>query len=114
MPGNTRIREDLRWEQSMAALSLAGIRPIANGSAAVAGSTEETYTIVGKHTNRVIVFHDSGEALDIRFDLNATAGATDFPVASGVYFVLEVETGDVVHVYNTSGVAITVYFLEIL
>lgn len=113
----TRKRKELQWEQAQAAVSLAGIRPLVQSSSNVGASAEATYTVgttgISLATRRVVVYHIAAGGADIRIDLNATAGATDFPVAPGTYFVLDVEAGDVVHVYNTSAVTVTVHFLEV-
>lgn len=113
MPGAPNIRSDLKHEGVLATVSLAGIRPLVNASVAVGASAEGTYTIANISTKRVVLYHKAADDLDIRVDLNATAVATDFPVASGVYFVMEVEKDDVVHLFNNNASSVTVYLMEI-
>lgn len=109
-----QIRESMKWENDMASVSLAGVRPLAVDTASVGAGAADTHTVAHKAAKRVIIFHASGTDTDIRVAVNETADANDFPVASGVYFVVEAKTGETVSVYNTTGGAITVYRLEIL
>ena len=62
---------------------------------------------------RVVVTHSASGDEDIRFVLNDTAVATSFPIYPNMYFVVEVEEGDVVHVFNNNASAVTVHFMEI-
>lgn len=108
-----RSRHD--WEGNQAVISLAGVRPLAQAVVTVTAGDNDDYTIDDDAglTKRVILFHNSGDITDIRVALNETATATDMPVASGVYFSLEVEDEDVVSLYNTSGGDIDVNVMEI-
>ena len=108
----TRIK-DTKHESGLASISLAGIRILVQTTVAPATSTNASYTVTSAATRRVVLFHDSGTNTDIRVEQNAAATATDMPVASGVYFVLEAVKDDTVQVFNTSGGAITVNVVEI-
>lgn len=110
---NRRARSD--WESAQAAISLAGIRPVLQDTIVVTAGARDDYTVDGASgvAKRVILFHDSGGNLDIRVALNENADATKMPVASGVYFSLEVEEGDIVSLWNTSASDITVNVMEI-
>lgn len=107
------IRDNIEWESDMAAVSMAGIRPITQGSVDVSSGSEGTYTIDDIRTKRAVIIHVSSGNTDVRFELNATAQADDFPLIPAVYFVVEVEEDDVLHFYNTTGGSVTVYILEI-
>lgn len=108
------LRADARHETYLAQVSLAGIRPIIQDSVSVNATAEGTYTIADIRTHRVVLFHDGSTNTDIRVELNATADNTVMPVVPGAYFVMEVTKGDVVHLYNTTGGAIVVFFMEII
>lgn len=102
----------MAWESGRANLSLAGVRYLAQGSVAVGASAEGTYTVVNGSTRRVIVAF-AGTFGDIRFDYNATASATDFPLMPNTHFRVDAAKDGVLHFYNTSGGSITVYLMEI-
>lgn len=106
-------REDLRWESALASISLAGVRPLVQDSVDLLTTSEEIYTVTDRRTKRLVILRTAGASLDIRFDLNATASATSFPILPSVYFVLEVEYGDALHLYNVNAGSLTVYVLEI-
>lgn len=110
---NPNKRDDLEWEQKLASISLAGVRPLVVDSVSVAASSEQTYTLVDKSVKRLVVLHVASGDTDIRFDLNATATLSSFPILPSVYFVVEAGTDDVAHFFNTSGGSITVYIMEI-
>ena len=112
-------RQKHDWEAQMASVSLAGIRPLVMSSVSVGATSNGSYLVSDNDmTERLVVYHDSGNNLDIRFDISspnapATATATSFPIGSGIYFVMEVDNGETLSLYNTSAGAITVYVCEI-
>jgi len=106
-------RANIQWEADQAAVALAGVRPLKHAHNSTGSSAEYTYTIARNECQRVIVVHASGGDLDVRVELNATADANSMPILSSVYFVLEVEVGDEIHVFNTLGSAVDIHFLEI-
>ena len=113
MAGPTR-REKHDWEAQMASVSLAGIRPLVSSSVSVGAASTGTYTVSGNQmTKRLVLFHDSGNNLEIRVDVNNTASSSSFPVATGLYFVLEVEEADDVSLYNGGAGTTVVYVAEI-
>jgi hypothetical protein len=114
-----------------AMLSLAGVRMLTQGSVSVT-ATDTIYTVVESNARRVICFHNGGGTptnLDIRFNVNATALVTHFPIAFGKYFVVDARgpytipaaaaqgnpvsvAGDVLHFISTNG-TITMFVMEI-
>lgn len=107
------LRENMDWEGSTAAVSMAGVRPLTLGSVSVSSSSENTYTVQDQSAKRVLFVHDASGNEDIRFDLGATATASSFPIVPGVYFVVEAVKDEVLHFFNTTGGAITVNIMEI-
>jgi len=105
--------KDTRHEAGLAAISLAGVRLLVQATIAPGASANLAYTITSSATRRVVLFHDSGTNTDLRVELNAPATATDMPLASGVYFVLDAVKDETVQVFNTTGGAITVNIVEI-
>lgn len=104
----------LDWEAHLAAVSLAGVRILVQATVAPTAGNEATYTVTSAATKRVVLFHDSGNNLDIRFTYgNTAADANDLPVATGIYFVVDVEKDEVIRVFNTSGATITVNVAEL-
>lgn len=101
------------YEAHLASVSLAGIRPLVQATRSPTASAEATYTISDIRCNRVILYHTQASAEAIRVELNATANATKMPITQGVYFVMEVEQNDVVHLFNTHASPVTVYIMEI-
>ncbi len=97
----------------LAAISLAGVRLLIQATIAPGATTNVSYTVTSAATRRVILFHDSGNNTDLRVEQNAAATATDMPLASGVYFVLDCVKDETVQVYNTTGSGITVNIAEI-
>lgn len=110
---NPRLHQNADWEGNLAAVSLAGVRPILQTTVAVGAGSEATYTLQHAAVKRVVLFYESNTNLDIRVDLNATASASSLPMVTGAYFVMEVDQGDVVHLFNTTGGSVTVYVAEI-
>ncbi len=112
-------------------LSLAGVRQLVQTSVSVTTS-DTTYAMQESNARRVICFHNGGGTptnLDIRFNINATAVATGFPIAFGKYFVIDARgpstqpagaaqgnpiaiAGDVLHFISTNG-TITMFLMEI-
>lgn len=105
--------KDTRHEAGLAAISLAGVRLLVQATIAPGASANASYTVAEGATRRVVLFHDSGGNLDLRVELNAAADATDMPLASGVYFVLEAVKDETIQVFNTTGGALTVNIAEI-
>jgi len=105
--------KDTRHEAGLAAISLAGVRLLKQATIAPGASANASYTVTEGATRRVVLFHDSGTNTDLRAELNAAATATDMPLASGVYFVLDAVKDDTVQVFNTTGGALTVNIAEI-
>jgi len=103
----------IQYEAHRAMLALAGVRQIVQASVAPGASAEATYTVIDRRTRRVIVCHLGTGAGDIRFDFNATASSADMPIIPQRYFVVDAEKDDVLHFFNTSAGAITVYLMEI-
>ena len=106
----------MEWEGFRAMLALAGVRQLVQSSVSVGTGAENSYTVANIETRRVIIVHGGGATPafgDIRFEINATAVATDFPIAPQKYFVVDAEKDDDLSFYNTSGGSITVYVMEI-
>lgn len=104
----------LDWEAHLAAVSLAGVRILVQSTMAPLAGAEATYTVADTSTKRVVLFHDSGDNTDIRFTYGSVAAdASDLPVISGVYFVVDAEKGEVLRVFNTSAGTITVNVAEL-
>lgn len=101
---------------NLAAIALAGIRPILTDTITPTnGSADDPYTVQSAATNRVMLFHLASNDDDVRVcEVGGTAVATDMPVASGVYFVMEAYEDDVISLYNGSGGALTIYVMELL
>lgn len=109
----TRSLGPREYEGNQALVALAGIRQLKQTSISVGSSAENTYTVTEVGTRRVVCLHLATNNNDIRFDYNATATSTDMPVIPARYFVVDSEKDDVLHFYNTSGGAITVYLMEV-
>lgn len=107
-------RRDTTHEAGLAAISLAGVRLLVQATIAPGASANASYTVASAATRRVVLFHDSGTNTDLRIEQNAAATATDLPIASGIYFVLEAVKGETVQVYNTTGGTLTVNIVEIM
>ena len=105
--------KDTQHEAGLAAISLAGVRLLVQATIAPGAAANVAYTVVNGATKRVVLFHDSGVNTDLRVELNAAATATDMPLATGVYFVLDAVKDDTVQVFNTTGGALTVNIAEI-
>lgn len=123
------------YEQARAILSMAGFRQILQTSIAVNASSENTYTVQDPGTRRVVAVHLSSGNGDIRFNINATATGTTFPVIPTRYFVIDAhgplykatppsQTGsgggaqitvpaDVLHFFNNAAGSVTVFLAEI-
>lgn len=105
------------WESSQAVISLAGVRPLVQAVVTVTASDNDDYTVDDPTSaglvKRVILYHNSGGNTDIRVALNETADATKMPIASNVYFAIEVEDEDVISLFNTTGSDIDVNVMEI-
>jgi hypothetical protein len=103
------------YEGNVAAISLAGVRPLLQDTVVVTAGDDDSYTVDGVSgvTRRLVCFHNADLNDDIRVALNVAATADDMPITPGVYFVMEVETDDVVSFFNTSGADITVNVMEI-
>jgi uncharacterized iron-regulated membrane protein len=106
-------RSNLDWAANVAMVSLAGIRILKQATVAPGAGASATYTVTEKDAHRVVAFHGSTAALDIRVHQNGTATASHLPMANGVYMSFEVETDDTVSFFNTTGGAITVYLVEL-
>jgi hypothetical protein len=106
---------DLRWEGALAQVSLAGVRPLVQATISVDASSGDSYEIQDGSAKRVVLYHGSTGAEDIHVNLGASAVATDMPIAPGAYFVMRVEKGESVAVYNakSGGPAVIVYIMEI-
>ena len=97
-----------------AMISLGGVRPVsAMASIAVGGTTAAAHTVVFAATKRVAVLVIGGSHGDFRITTNETADAVDWPLLKDAYYYCSVGKGDTVNVYNTTGGALTVYFLEL-
>lgn len=104
----------LDWEAHLASVSLAGVRILVQSTIAPGASAEATYTITHAATKRLILFHNSGNNTDIRFTYGSVAAdASDLPVVSGIYFVVDLEKDEIARVFNTSGGSITVNIAEL-
>lgn len=86
----------MEWEQGKAMLSLAGVRQVKQTTVTVTTSNT-TYTVTEKATRRLIVVHGSATYGDIRFNPDATATTTSFPILGSTYFVIDVEKDDVIN-----------------
>jgi hypothetical protein len=107
-------RERHDWEAQMASVSLAGIRPLVTDHVTVGAGGSNTYTISNNQlTKRLVVFHDANGNKVIYFSLDAAATTDDMPIVPGIYFVLEVEQGETLYLYNDGGTSIHVHVMEI-
>ena len=105
--------KDTKHEAGLAAISLAGVRILSQTTIAPGASLNVSYTVLSAATRRVVLFHDSGTNTDLRVEQGAAATATDMPIASGVYFVLDAVKDETVQVFNTTGGALTINIAEI-
>lgn len=105
---------DQGTEMAYALISLGGIRPLVQDSVAVANGSEDTYEVTDTRARRLLVFHNGSGNTDIRFELNGTASGDELPILPATYFILQVEEGDILHLYNTTGSPITVFVVEII
>ena len=111
---NRLNRSDQGNEGFGAMISMAGIRPVsAMASVSVSATSANSKTILSAATRRCLVLVIGGTAGDIRVTLNETADANDWPLIPDLYFSFAVEKDDTINVYNTTGSAVTVYFLEL-
>ena len=95
-------------------ISLGGVRPIsAMSSVSPGASAAASYTIVSEACRRCLVLVIGAANGDIRITVNETADANDWPLITDAYYSVQVEKDDTVNVFNTSGGALTVYFLEL-
>jgi hypothetical protein len=108
----SRRLELSRWEAEVAAVSLAGIRPLAQAKLTINAGAEGTHTATDKAVKRVVLLHSSSTQ-NVHMELNATATADMMPMAPGGYFVVDVALGDVIHIFNSGGSAVTVWVMEI-
>lgn len=108
-----RVIQNASWEANLAAVSLAGIRPLQYATSNVAATSEATYTVLNPACKRVVLFHDGPLNTAVSMAINETASANTIPVLPAMYFVVEVDVGDVIHLYNTTGSPILVYITEI-
>jgi hypothetical protein len=100
-------------DASLAVMALAGIREINQTAHAAGAGVDSTYTVTGDDTRRVM-FYCAGTGADaIRMRANATAAATDMPLASQKYVFYSAVAGETVHFYNTATAAATIYAMEI-
>lgn len=97
---------------NQAILVAAGWNPGAQGSAAPTASANDSYEVTGSTTRWVAVAF-TGTFEDIRFEKNAAATATDFPLLPASHIVFEAVDGDTLNFWNTSGSQISVYCLEL-
>ena len=112
------------YELAKATLSMAGLRFISQTSISVGSGADGTYTVLSDGCRRVVAIHLGAANGDIRFNLNAAATSAHVPVIPARYFVVDVQsprpatptepakTGDVLHFFNTSAGALTVYLVE--
>ncbi len=105
--------KDAKHESALAQISLAGVRLLVQSSIAPGAGANASYEVTEGATRRVVLFHDSGVNTDLRVEQNAAATATDMPLVSGAYFVVEAVKGETVQVWNTTGGALTVNIAEI-
>lgn len=107
-----RRQENRDWEGNTAQVSLAGVRLLVQSTIAPISGGTASYTITHATTKRVILFHTTCD-LNIRVNQNATATSSHLPVAAGMYFVLDMIKGEVVHVFNTGPDTVTINIVEI-
>jgi hypothetical protein len=112
------------YELAKAVIAMAGVRQLVQANISVAGTSDGTYTPVNAATRRVIAIHLGTGNNDIHFNLNAAASSSTVPVIPARYFVIDCYgprpatptqpalTADVLHFFNTTGTAITVYLVE--
>jgi plastocyanin len=103
---------ELRHEQSLAARSSAAHRILAQAVIAPGAGAAAAHTVADKAVKRLVCLYAAGTAGDIRVELNAAAAATDMPLVPGEYFAVEVEVGDTVSFWNTTGGGLNVYVME--
>ena len=99
-------------EAMLAALATAGIRMLLQDTVSATNGANTPYTVAAKTTRRVMVLHLSSGNGDIRFNVNAAATATSFPLLAATCFVLDVAPGGTVNFWNTTASPITVYVIE--
>lgn len=112
------------YELAKATLSMAGLRFISQANISVGAGADGTYTVLSDACRRVVAIHIGTGNNDIHFNLNAAATAAHVPVIPARYFVIDVQSprpgtpvepakaGDVLHFFNTTAGAITVYLVE--
>jgi len=114
----TRRASTATWESMKAMLSLAGIREIKQSQLTVTASSSDFYLVAEETTRRVIVVHLAAGNGDIRFKYQrqgagATAVSTNLPVIPARYLVIDAEKNDKLSFFNTSGVSVQIFFVEI-
>lgn len=124
MPPQPRRVSMVQWEAGKAMLSLAGIRQLKQTSISVNTVTDGTYTVTEPATRRVVAIHAGAAYGDIRFNINAAASGTSFPVLAQRYFVVDARAAhsvpgqgtlaaDVLHFFNASAGTLVVSIMEI-
>lgn len=103
---------NLEHESRLANISRAGWRPLVEAAVSVGGNSEATHEITRSEARRVLLLTTDGKT-DLRVDINETATATSLPLLPNEYVILQVEQGDTVHLFNTTGGALTVYIVEL-
>ena len=101
-----------RPDVNQAILSQAGWKTGPQGSAAPTTGANASYEVTGGATRWVAVAW-TGTFTEIRFEKNAAATATDFPLLPDSHIVFEAVDGDTLNFWNTSGGTITVYCIEL-
>lgn len=93
----------LVYEGARAMLSLAGIRMISQSKITGGGAgSNNTYTVLSVDTRRVIIYVDHASNI-VRLNIDAAATANHIPVKNQVYLVVDVEKGQVINLFDTTG-----------
>lgn len=115
----------VEFEGALAQLAVAGIRQILQATVTAAPGASTPYTIQNTRTRRVLCIHLNSGAGDIRFNYNAAATATSFPVMPQRYFPVDASangptaanpsggTADTLNFFNTTGSSVIIYIVEV-
>jgi hypothetical protein len=108
-----RTLSSSQFEQMLAILALAGLRELVQAVHVAVATSSTHYHVQHAQTRRVMCFHTSTGAKDIRFHTNATALATDMPLTGQTYWVVDAQVGDLLYFYNTTVGNVDVNIMEL-
>jgi len=84
------------YEGNLAEVASAGWRQLKQTTVTVT-TADTTYTVTEPNTRRVKVIHGAATYGDIRFNYNAVATTTSFPVKGSEYVTVDAKKDDVLH-----------------